>query len=174
MWVQPAAPKKNSKFEFSRLNPNFFACRIGLAELKKMKQSVFLDKFRINSGVLRAAALGLKPLRLLRAQNLLAGWQFCNGLQLWQAGFWLHQCVVRISLAGSKKWFLCPGSVLYPTRQNVGVFVRITRVANCLILCAAKIAQNVSGSKHVVLSWKLHILTELGKCPPKQGLGVSL
>jgi len=32
--------------------------------------------------------------------------------QRWQAGFWLHQCVLKNSLAGSKKRFLCPGSVL--------------------------------------------------------------
>jgi len=45
--------------------------------------------------------------------------------------------------------------------------VRITRVANCLIPSAAKIAQNAFGSKFVVLAWKLHILTELGICPGK-------
>jgi len=48
---------------------------------------------------------------------------------------------------------------IYPTPQNVRVFVRITRVANWLIPSAAKIAQNVFGSKHVILSWKLYILT---------------
>jgi len=56
---------------------------------------------------------------------------------------------------------------IYLTPQNVGVFVRITRVANCLIPSAAKIAQNVFGRKHLILSWKLHILTELGMCPSK-------
>ena len=44
---------------------------------------------------------------------------------------------------------------VYPTPQNVGVVVRITRVANCLIPGAAQIAQNVYGSKHVILAWKL-------------------
>ena len=62
---------------------------------------------------------------------------------------------------------------IYPTPQDVGVFVRITKVADCVISSAAKIAQNVFGSKHVGLSWKLHILTELGNMP-KQDLGVSL
>jgi len=43
------------------------------------------------------------------------GWQFLNGLskQRWQAGCWLHQCVLRNMLAGSKTWFLCPGMTLY-------------------------------------------------------------
>ena len=50
-------------------------------ELEKMeKKSVFLDKFRINSGIFSVASLGLKPLRLPRARNSLAGWQFLNGL----------------------------------------------------------------------------------------------
>jgi len=63
---------------------------------------------------------------------------------------------------------------IYPTPQNVGVFVRITRVADSLIPSAAKVAQNVFGSKHVgfswkhvILAWKLYILTELGICPRK-------
>jgi len=30
----------------------------------------------------------------------------------WQAGFWLYQCVLRKSLAGSKKRFRCPGTTL--------------------------------------------------------------
>ena len=48
-------------------------------------------------------------------KNLLAGWQFLNGSykQRWQAGFWLHQYVLRNSLAGSKKQFLRSGSILY-------------------------------------------------------------
>jgi len=43
------------------------------------------------------------------------GWQFLNGLQKqnWQAGCWLHQCVLRNTLAGSKTWFLCPRMTLY-------------------------------------------------------------
>ena len=56
---------------------------------------------------------------------------------------------------------------IHLTPQNVGVFARITRATNCLIPSAAKIAQNVFGSKHVILSWKLYILTELGICPSK-------
>ena len=41
-------------------------------------------------------------------------WQFLNGSQKqrWQAGCWLHQCVLRNTLAGSKTWFLCPGMTL--------------------------------------------------------------
>ena len=37
------------------------------------------------------------------------GWQFLYGLQKQrsQAGCWLHQCVLRNTLAGSKTWFLC-------------------------------------------------------------------
>jgi len=38
--------------------------------------------------------------------------------QHWQAGFWLHQCVFRNSLAGPRKWFLCPGSVLYSRNSH--------------------------------------------------------
>jgi len=36
------------------------------------------------------------------------GWQFLNGLwkQRWQAGCWIHQCVLRNTLAGSNVWFL--------------------------------------------------------------------
>ena len=43
------------------------------------------------------------------------GWQFLYGLQKqrWQAGFWLHQYVLRNTLAGSNRWFLCPGTLLY-------------------------------------------------------------
>jgi len=33
--------------------------------------------------------------------------------QSWQAGGWLHQCVLRNSLAGSFRWFLCPRTLLY-------------------------------------------------------------
>jgi len=33
--------------------------------------------------------------------------------QRWQAGCWLHQCVLRNTLAGSKTWILCPGMTLY-------------------------------------------------------------
>ena len=42
------------------------------------------------------------------------GRQFLNGLykQRWQAGCWLHQCVLRNTLAGSKTWFRCPGMTL--------------------------------------------------------------
>jgi len=40
---------------------------------------------------------------------------------------------------------------IYPTPHNVGILVRITRVSNGLIPSAAKIRQNVFGSKHVVL-----------------------
>jgi len=32
--------------------------------------------------------------------------------QRWQAGCWLHQCVLKNTLAGSKTWFLCPGTIL--------------------------------------------------------------
>ena len=41
------------------------------------------------------------------------GWQFPHGLQKqrWQAGCWLNQCVLRNTLAGSKTWFLCPGTL---------------------------------------------------------------
>ena len=43
------------------------------------------------------------------------GWQFLNGLwkQRWQAGCWLHQCVLKNTLAGSKPWFLWAGTLLY-------------------------------------------------------------
>jgi len=49
------------------------------------------------------------------------GWQFLNGLkkqettrnnQRWQAGCWLHQCVLRNTLAGSFRCFLCPEMTL--------------------------------------------------------------
>jgi len=32
--------------------------------------------------------------------------------QRWQARCWLHQCVLRNMLAGSKTWFLCVGMTL--------------------------------------------------------------
>jgi len=39
--------------------------------------------------------------------------------QCWQAGYWLHQRVLRNTLAGSKTWFLCPGTLLSNmTRMN--------------------------------------------------------
>jgi len=53
---------------------------------------------------------------------LLAGWQLFNGLQKqrWQAGCWLHQCVLRNSLGGSFRWFLCPGTTLYSSSKQIG------------------------------------------------------
>jgi len=33
--------------------------------------------------------------------------------QRWQAGRWLHQCVLKNSLAGLFRWSLCPGTTLY-------------------------------------------------------------
>jgi len=33
--------------------------------------------------------------------------------QRWQAECWLYQCVLRNSLAGSFRWFLCPGTTMY-------------------------------------------------------------
>ena len=60
-----------------------------------------------------------------------------------------------------------PAQSASTTPQNVGVFVRVTIVANCLIPSAVKVRQNVSSGKHVVLSWKLHILAELSICPSK-------
>jgi len=33
--------------------------------------------------------------------------------QRWQAGFWLYPCVLRNSLDGSFRWFLCPRTTLY-------------------------------------------------------------
>jgi len=38
--------------------------------------------------------------------------------QRWQAGCWLHECVLRNTLAGSKTWFLCPGMTLYECLWN--------------------------------------------------------
>ena len=63
----------------------------------------------------------------LHFRNPLAGWQFLNGLQKqrWQAGFWLHQCVLRNSLAGSKKRFLFPESVLYLSGlRNLAYYIK--------------------------------------------------
>jgi len=50
------------------------------------------------------------------------GGSFFNVLQKqrWQAGFWLHRCVLRNSLAGSKKRVLCAGTTLYPALLHTG------------------------------------------------------
>ena len=63
------------------------------------------------------------------------GWQFLNGLQKqrWQAGCWLHQCVPRNTLAGSKTWFLCPGMILYTTSRCHPIDYRIPCV--CVHVC---------------------------------------
>jgi len=75
-----------------------------------------------------------------------------------------HENVSRVRLSGVS----IPGPIyIYPTPQNVGVFARVTRKANCLISSTVKVRQNVLSGKHVVLSWKLHILTELRICPGK-------
>jgi len=60
----------------------------------------------------RAAAAAL---RLPRAPGGVEicwlGWQFLNSVQeqRCQAGCWFHQCVLRNTLAGSFRWFLCAG-----------------------------------------------------------------
>jgi len=51
---------------------------------------------------------GCVETRWLGCQLLNGSWKQC-----WQAGCWLHQCVLRNSLAGSFRWFLCPGTLLY-------------------------------------------------------------
>jgi len=47
----------------------------------------------------------VRVLRGVGVETRWLGWQFLNGLekQRWQAGCWLHQCVLRNTLAGSKK-----------------------------------------------------------------------
>ena len=53
-------------------------------------------------------------LEFLREVHQLAGWDgsflmvYAN-----KAISWLHQCVRKNTLAGSKTWFLCPGTLLY-------------------------------------------------------------
>jgi hypothetical protein len=42
---------------------------------------------------------------------------FTRPKQRWQVGCWLHQCVLRNTLAGSFWWFLCPGMSEIPYQR---------------------------------------------------------
>jgi len=75
--------------------------KIGLAKsVFGIKNRCSLSKTRVSTGGVETCLLGC---------------QFLNGLskQRWQAGCWLHQCVLRNTLAGSFRWFICPGMTLY-------------------------------------------------------------
>jgi len=71
-----------------------------------MIHKIFYYKVRVSTGSVETRWLG---------------WQFLNSYkkQRWQAGCLLHQCVLRNTLAGSKTWFLCPETLLYPINYKI-------------------------------------------------------
>ena len=103
-------------YDFPHENLNFllenidFLCknlRLSLWIILKISSIIFFMIYKISYYKVRISTGGVEICWL--------EWQFLYGLykQRWQAGCWRHQCVLKTTLAGRKRWVLCPGMTLY-------------------------------------------------------------